>query len=149
VDIPPRAATDRALSRAGERLDIVFDVDLGELIEGHHVVARGITLGEAALHYEFVPGFTDARLHELGGFGWYWMLSATDDVGTEYSDNNGGAFDPESGGAATHGIRDIGGEIPPHARRLTIRFEPAEDWTPAEPWRRQIVVDLQLKQLAG
>jgi hypothetical protein len=148
VDIPPRTATDRYLSRMGRRLDIVFDVDLGELIEGHHVVARGITLSGAELHYEFVPGLDDAGRNELGGFGWYWMLSATDDVGTEYSDNNGGAFDGHSGGAATHGTRDIGGQIPPHARRLTIRFQPAEDWTPAEPWRRQIRVDLQLKRLA-
>jgi hypothetical protein len=151
VDIPPRTATDRYLSQLGERLDIVFDVDLGELIEGHHVVARGISLAppEAELHYEFVPGLTEARRHELGGFGWYWMLSATDDVGTGYGDNNDGAFDGESGGAATHGTRDIGGQVPPHARWLTIRFQPVEDWTPPEPWRRQIVVDLQLKRLAG
>jgi hypothetical protein len=35
VDIPPRTATDHYLSRMGQRLDIVFDVDLGELTEGH------------------------------------------------------------------------------------------------------------------
>ena len=45
-----------------------------------------------ALHYEFVPGL--AAEH---GFDWYWMLGVTDDVGTEYSDSNGGAFDGRSG----------------------------------------------------
>jgi hypothetical protein len=78
------------------------------------------------------------------GFGWYWMLSAFDDAGTEYSVNNLGAFDGSSGGAATHGSR----QMPPHARRLTIRFEPAAGWTPLEPWRRQIVIDLHEKRLA-
>jgi hypothetical protein len=32
----------------GEQLDVVFDLDLGELVEGHHVVARGIMLGREA-----------------------------------------------------------------------------------------------------
>jgi hypothetical protein len=45
VEIPPRTATDRYLSQMGERLEIAFDVDLGELIEGHHVYARWIMLG--------------------------------------------------------------------------------------------------------
>jgi hypothetical protein len=47
--------------------------------------------------------------------GCYWRLSVSDDVGTGYSGNNGGAFDDSSGGAATHGARDLGGQIPPHA----------------------------------
>jgi hypothetical protein len=64
---------------------------------------------------------TDGHLSRRGerldiGFGWYWMLSASDDVGTEYSDNSNGAFDGGSGGgsdggsggAATPGIRDVG-----------------------------------------
>ena len=45
MEIPPRTATDRYLSQMGERLEIAFDVDLGELIEGHHVYARWIMLG--------------------------------------------------------------------------------------------------------
>lgn len=74
------------------------------------------------------------------------MMSASDDVGAEYSDNNG-AFDNTGGGAATHGSRDIGGQIPPDARRPTIQFEPVEGWTPPEPRHRQIVVDQQDKRL--
>jgi hypothetical protein len=183
VKIPPRTVTDQYLARMGKNLDITFDVDLGQLVEDYHVVARGIMLGrpiqvprydtaqlrdliqdggdpdngggffrrgeapvptamdevltEPELHYEFVPG-----LAEEHGLDWYWMLYVTDDVGTEYSDNNGGAFDGRSGGVASHGTRDLGSQIPPQARRLTIRFEPAAGWTPPEPWRRTIDIDL-------
>jgi hypothetical protein len=36
---------DRYLQKMGKSLDIVFDIDLGELVDGHHVVLRGIELG--------------------------------------------------------------------------------------------------------
>jgi hypothetical protein len=45
MTIPARTATDNYLACAGLELDIVFDVDLGELVRGHHVVARGIMFG--------------------------------------------------------------------------------------------------------
>ncbi len=196
MSIPPRTATDAYLATIHARLDIVFDIDLGELVRGHHVVARGIKLGqpvdtrridrerlrqlmegaddphngggfisrrsaagsdagepdtettmtEPELHYEFVPGLDPAEGER--GFDWYWMMYASDDVGTEYADDNGGAFDP-SGGAASHGTRDIGGQIPPQASRLTLAFEPPQDWVPPEPWRREIVVDLRERRLAS
>jgi hypothetical protein len=41
----PRDMTDAYLKQAGHGLDIVFDIDLGELVEGHHVIARGVDLG--------------------------------------------------------------------------------------------------------
>jgi hypothetical protein len=206
VRIPPRTATDSYLAKMRTQLDIVFDVDLGELVRGHHVVARGIILGrrlrmhridrerlrelmegaddpnngggfisrrrpagsdtakpdagipdagepddevrvtEPELHYEFVPGLDGGEGQH--GFDWYWMMYASDDVGTEYADYNGGAFDPDSGGTASHGTRDIGGQIPPEASRLTLRFEPPEDWVPPEPWRHEIVIDLRERRLA-
>jgi hypothetical protein len=189
VKIPPRTVTDQYLARKGEHLDVVFDVDLGELVKGHHVVARGIMLGRPArvfrpdtsrlgalaqrgddpsngggffrgaeapgpmvgqrltepeLHYEFVPGLTEER-----GFDWYWMLDVTDDAGTEYSNSNGGAFDGRSRGAASHGTRDLGGQIPSQARWLTIRFRPAQGWIPPEPWRHTIAIDLRERRLLG
>jgi hypothetical protein len=191
VSIPPRTATDSYLAKMRAQLDIRFDVDLGELVRGHHVIARGIMLGrpvrtarvdrdrlreliesaddphnaggfinvakgaepdaeprmtEPELHYEFVPGMDPGEGHH--GFDWYWMMYATDDVGTEYADYNGGAFDPAGGGPASHGTRDIGGQIPPQASVLTLRFEPAEDWVPPEPWQREIVIDLGERRLA-
>jgi len=41
-----------------------------------------------------------------------------------------------------------GGQGPPEAARLTLRFEPAEDWVPPEPWRREIEIDLRELRLA-
>jgi len=162
VDIPLRTVTDDYLAMVGETLDVVFDLDLGELINGHHVVVRGICFGgpvppvsgepelaESALHYEFVPGLTEERTSGRGFFDCLWGLSAFDDTGTEYSPNTIGAFDPASGGPASRGTRNIGGHVPPGASRLTIQFDPPSGWTPPEPWHRQVVIDLNEKRLAG
>jgi hypothetical protein len=45
------------LTRAEVRLAISFDIDLGELVEGHHVVARGISRGRTLL----VPDLDEIR----------------------------------------------------------------------------------------
>jgi len=196
-----RSATDDYLAKMGRQLDITFDCDLGELVEGHHVVLRGIELGrpievnrwvreqerlaqervrqaiergdfdgggffssggplserdkevvetrstEAELHYEFVPGLASDERQSKGGFFWYWMLHCSDDIGTEYSDNNSGGVGPQVGGAATHAFRDLGGQVPPEATRLIITFEPPTGWEPPEPWRRRIEVDLVARVL--
>jgi hypothetical protein len=149
AQVPPRDATDayfRLMEPHGRRLDIAFDVDLGELVEGHRVIARGLelkTASGAVLHYEFVPGVErDER-----PFGWYWLLSASDDRGTTYGDENGGAFDHRDGRAAAHGERDLGGVIPKRATRLMLAFEPPSGWTPPEPWTRQIVINLGAREV--
>jgi hypothetical protein len=198
-----RDATERYLAQAGRELDIVFDVDLGELVRGHHVIARGIDLGhdipiarwqrefhqraeeeselilyhggnnpsggfqsfgrlnvgpedreiveiirtEPVLHYEFVPGL-EADESPSDHFFWYWMLTTSDDVGTEYQDHNNGTLARHEGGAATHGIRDLGGPIPDSATQLRISFEPASGWTPLTPTRPELVVDLVAKRVA-
>jgi len=144
MTIPPRTATDDYFRRANDaggvrrNLDIEFDVDLGELARGHRVVARGLELtrGGAALHYEFVPGGVDNVMRA------YWLLRAEDDVGTTYSDYNGGAFSPASGEAA-HGTRDIGGAVPEAATCVRLHFTPAQGWTPDEPWCRALAINLR------
>ncbi|MEW9551158.1 hypothetical protein [Nonomuraea sp. NPDC050783] len=145
ISIPPRTATDAYLARMGgtRRLDLVFDIDLGELLEGHHVVARGLELpeGEGMLHYEFVPGIRQDEMDAKGPFFWLWTLSAEDDLGTPYHDSNTGAFDP-NGVTAAHGSRHLGGRVPRSARRLRVTFAPAEGWTPARPWCRELDVAL-------
>ncbi|WP_336214906.1 hypothetical protein [Nonomuraea sp. LPB2021202275-12-8] len=97
IRIPPRTATDAYFAKmsGSRRLDIVFDIDLGELLEGHHVVARGLEISDAGgvLHYEFVPGLRQHEMETKGPFFWYWTLSTEDDLGTPYRDDNGGAFD--------------------------------------------------------
>ena len=140
-EIPPRTATDAAIAPASLRVS--FDVDLGELCEGHHVVARGIQVSEpwSYLHYEFVPGMTSAEC-EGRPFFWLWTMQASDDLGTDYGDVGGGAF-ADSGGVATHGVRDIGCAIPQAASLLTLRFEPADGWEPDPGAVEQLTIDLR------
>jgi hypothetical protein len=173
-------------------LEVAFDVELGELVPGHRVVARGILFGrltpvpridpyeiralmkeadaagngggfhirrpgtgaprehdqhltDAELHYEFVPGLSHAEA--AGRFDWGWRLSASDDVGTGYDNRDSGAFDGRAGLAAAHGTRDLGGQIPPEANLLTLRFEPSGGWTPPEPWCQSLIINLRDKRL--
>lgn len=176
VNLPPRDATDAYLARAGIRLAISFDIDVGELVDGHHVVVRGISRGrtilapdhdelrrqatqpvqvgdtvmqvsigevrkiqvevEDELHYEFVPGVVQGERFSL------WRLTASDDLGTPYNGNDSGAYGA-GGGSATHGSRDLGGQIPLEASVLLLSFEPGFDWVPPDPWCHQLKVDLQ------
>ncbi len=150
-DLPPRDATDRFLARLGRwgrRIDIPFDVDLGELVNGHRVIARGLELrgSGAVFHYELVPGIEREEQNRKGHFFWYWTLQATDDQGTEYDDSNIGGFDTR-GGPSLHGERDVGGRVPRRATRLRLAFEPPDGWSPPEPWQRVIVVDLVHRQV--
>ena len=74
MKIPRRTVTDAYLARRGAQLDIAFDLDLGELTRGHHIVARGIMLGRPVR----VPKRDPAQLRAL--------MDAADDP------NNGGGF---------------------------------------------------------
>jgi hypothetical protein len=151
--LPGRDATDDHLAERGRQIDITCDVDLGELVKGHHVVVRGIelakpTTGAAAagerepqLHYEFVPGI-EAHERDSDRFFWYWMLRVTDDVGTRYRDDNSGVMAPFVGGAATHGARDLGPPIPATASRLVFRFTPPSRFEPPGHYRSELVFDL-------
>jgi hypothetical protein len=151
--IPPRDATRRYfdnMAHAGidRALDIEFDIDLGELIPGHHVVLRGLELSSGQLHYEFVPGMTDARLQEGGSaFWWFWLVHTADDLGTIYNDDNGGAFDTRRGGLATHGVQNLGGEIPAGATQLVLTFEPPNGWQPSVDTIRRVTIDLRSKTI--
>jgi hypothetical protein len=73
VDVPARDAIDEYLQRADRRLAVAFEVDLGELIDGHRVVARGLEFGSegAVLHYEFVPAMERREEDAKGAFFWY------------------------------------------------------------------------------
>jgi hypothetical protein len=143
------SATDKYLAKGRRKLAHVFDVDLGELMPGHHVILRGIEQGRIwalenpnrttqtvdQLHYEIIPGLNDT--HETPD----WSIKFSDDVGTEYVYDDGGAYDTRLGLEATHGIRDIG-DIPSNARVLTLTVGPSHMWNPPEPWSRTYDVDL-------
>jgi hypothetical protein len=92
-------------------LDVTFDVDLGELVEGHHVVVRGVERGsgEAVLHYEFVPLMQEHERQDKRPFFLVLVVYASDDNGTEYDDHNTGGFDPSGRGPSSHSTRDLGG----------------------------------------
>ena len=63
-------------------------------------------------HRSGTPSFRHSRTTEHARFSWYWTLEASDDLGTEYHDWNGGAFGPSADGETTEGHRDVGGDIP-------------------------------------
>jgi hypothetical protein len=136
AELPHRTATDAYLAEIGEQLDVAFDVDLGELVEGHRVIARGIRNlpGGAELHYELVPGW-DSDSTPTG-----WEVVVRDDAGSDYGGVSGGVLDPRGGdGTATHGLRDIGGPIPGEANVLTLEITPER---PLTGYVRRLIVDL-------
>jgi hypothetical protein len=126
---------------------LVFDVDCGELIAGHHFIARGLGGpfrlpipadwdGDSAeyeqmlefeeaggypgfsLEYELVPGVEEAGAG--GNFFRYLVgVSYNADAELPWSPNDGGAIAPFEGGAATHGSRGDW-PLPPGATTLTF-----------------------------
>ena len=169
VEVPNRTATDRYVQLSGRKLDHMFDIDLGELIPGHHVIARGIgpapksSIPESAdvpqnlideiergdriprdqIHFEHVPGLTQ------NGVTPDWSFTVSDDVGTPYSGVDEGAYDGHSGGTATvPRSRTRGKGSQADATRLTLRLVPGYDgtghqWRPPEPWNRDVKIDLR------
>jgi hypothetical protein len=124
-----------------------FDVDCGELVSGHHFIARGLggpyrlpipdewdgdsaeykqmlELADAggypgfSLEYELVPGVSAA---EAGGnlFRFLVGVSYDADVKLPWAVNDGGAIAPFDGGDATHGSRGDW-PLPPDATFLTF-----------------------------
>ena len=108
----------------------------------------GTCQSEPELHYEFVPGLQEYEdeNENKGPFFWYWMLRVTDDLGSEYRDDNGGAIARSAGGPATHGTRDLG-HIPENASWLFIDFEPVAGWTPGSTYVRRLTIDLVARRL--
>ncbi|MEU1392249.1 MULTISPECIES: hypothetical protein [unclassified Nonomuraea] len=79
ISIPPRTATDAYFTERGgsRRLDLLFDIDLGELLAGHHVVARGLepSEGRAAHGSRYLGGVVPRSARRLSiGFepAWGW-----------------------------------------------------------------------------
>jgi hypothetical protein len=136
ADLPPRTATDAYLAEIGEVLDVTLDLDLGELVVGHRVIARGILNlpGGAELHYELMPAWADAAA-PTG-----WHVVASDDAGTDYGEVGEGALDPPGeDGTAAHGIKDVGGPIPAEAEVVTLEITPDR---PLTGYVRRLAVDL-------
>jgi hypothetical protein len=142
-EVPPR---DQVFD--GRAMMMVFDVDCGELIPGHHFIARGLggpfrastvdrwngddptdallmaQFEEAGgypaftLEYELVPGVTSAE-GEGNFFHFLVGVSYDADVELPWYPNDGGAIAQFEGGDATHGSRGDW-PLPPTANVLTF-----------------------------
>jgi hypothetical protein len=114
-------------------IDIPLDLDLGELVQGQHIVLRGIqlrTTSGSVLHYSFVPGFRRDD-HELDTS---WGLGRVgDDLGSEYDHSGGGGWGADPDGVVRDGDEDLGRGIPKAARWIEIEFRPAHDRRTAGP----------------
>ena len=110
--IPPRGPN---LQRKEDRMLLAFDIDCGELVQGHRFIARGICnqgtidrndirdVPAFSLEYELVPGVPatedDNFLRYLVG------IEYEADVPLPWEPNDGGALAPFEGGPTTHGSR--------------------------------------------
>ena len=134
-------------------LDIPIDLDLGEIIQGQHVVIKGIereTERGSVLHYDFVPGF-DVDDRDLDTS---WMLGTVkDDIGTVYDHGGEGGCGPDPDWIIRWGDERLGNTVPSDARTLTVETQHAHYLTPVGPWIRAFTVDLGsgkvIHQLAG
>lgn len=122
--IPPRGP-----ALPDEDMLFPFDVDCGELVQGHRFIARGLcdtgTLewdqGRSApgfsLEYELVPGIEDEE--PRAPWGYLVGIEYTADVPLPWEPNDGGAIASPRGGTSTHGSR---GDWPlPRGARM-LRF---------------------------
>jgi hypothetical protein len=141
-EVPPRGAVF-----SGRPMMLVFDVDCGELVAGHHFIARGLGGpfrlpipadwdGDSAdyeqmlqfeeaggypgftLEYEFVPGVSAV---EAGGNFFRYLVGVSYDADAKlpWWPSDGGAIAPFEGGDATHGFRGDW-PLPPDAAVLTF-----------------------------
>jgi hypothetical protein len=139
-----------------------FDVDCGELVPGHHFIARGLggprrlpvpeemlEFEEAggypgfSLEYELVPGVSAAEA-EANVFRYLVGVSYTADVELPWFPNDGGAIAPFEGGDATHGSRGDW-PLPPDARVLTFSLAGVDAAGFADPENPagELVVDVK------
>jgi hypothetical protein len=87
-------------------MDYPFDIDLGELVPGHRIVARGVRLDGAALalHYEFVPGVVEQEVPQ-GPIPLLFDCRYDTDGPVEDGGCDSGAMAPAEDGPSTHGYR--------------------------------------------
>jgi hypothetical protein len=108
---------DRHPELAARNTLVSFDIDCGELVPGHHFVARGLSpsvirnLKEDShgqvpvvdFLYDFVPGLTEDE--EEGGFFPYLVqFEYAADRPLPWEESGGGATGPSEGGASTPGF---------------------------------------------
>lgn len=110
---------------------VAFDLDCGELVEGHRFIARGIcdqgtledydgvTSPGFSLEYELVPGVTPQE-GQGAAFRYLVGIEYEADVPLPWEVNDSGVIGPAVGGTSTHGSR---GDWPLPAGARVLRFE--------------------------
>src|SRR5262245_23372744 len=147
--LSPMTPSHPALPPRGPRVPVdlrpVFDVDLGELIPGHHVIARGLRFRHddvIELHYEFAPGVTAREEARRGFFALLFGLGYDGDPDPGWDCCDFGAVAPCRGGATQHGSRDFR-PAPAPGGRIWFPVTPiADDGFPAAEPTGRLVVDL-------
>ncbi|WP_375475374.1 hypothetical protein [uncultured Jatrophihabitans sp.] len=156
--LPPRgpALSDRSFL-------LCFDIDCGELVPGHHFVARGLSdVGQLnrsdwdesatdsapvqgfALEYELTPGVSEGHRDDF--FRYLVGVSYDADVELPWEPTDGGAIAPFVGGPSTHGSRGDW-PLPADARLLTFTLfgvEAGSTFTSHTP-AGELVVDLETR----
>jgi hypothetical protein len=138
-----RPSPDYDPTQRRRTIDLPFEVDLGELVEGQHIVTRGIelrTTSGSVLHYDFVPGFPESdRLLDTS-----WGLGEVhDDLESQYEHSGAGGWGAHPDGVVHWGDEDLGRGIPKEASWVEIDFYPAHSWVPSTEWVQRIRVDLR------
>lgn len=125
-------------------IDVPLDIDLGKLIDGQHVVLKGIETTDAygsQIHNDFVPGFKDSRESDLDTS---WSLGeVTDDLGTTYAHRGEGGWGLNADGVVRQGEESLGNSIPKGATKLTISFWYAGSHPPTSRWIQRLTLNPQ------
>jgi hypothetical protein len=130
-------------SHMTRRIDVAIDVDMGELMHGHHVVAKGLQLrtpGGSVLHYDCLPMVDPDSQPELD-MGW-GIGEVVDDVGTWYRQSGGGVLGLSPGGTLNWGEKYLGNGIPTSATTLLVSFYQASRGLPEDCYSQSLLVNL-------
>lgn len=160
-DRGPSSVPPRGPAVAARSFLVSFDVDCGELVQGHRFVARGLSdVGQLSVsdwtesaadtsvqgftfEYELVPGVPSDRSDNF--FEYLVGVAYEADVELPWEPVDGGALAPFEGGRSTHGSRGDW-PLPAGARRLTFTMFgiPHGSTFPNEAASGELVVDLDV-----
>jgi hypothetical protein len=141
--VPPGSPKSRVINHP-------IDIDLGELIEGQHVVLKGVEVSEfsnSVVHNDFLPGFSESRGSRLDTS---WGLGEiVHDLGTKYEHGGQGGWASDPDGMVRWGDESLGGVIPKRATKLSISFRHANSWLPRDRWVARVDLDLHNWNVVG
>lgn len=136
-------AVDRVTPKS-RTIDVPIEVDLGELIHGHHIVARGLQLRTprgSLFHYDCVPAIDQSNQSALA-IDW-GIDEVIDDVGTQYRHTGGGTLGLSRDGTSNWGEKSLGNGVPATATTLIVSFHQANRGLPEDSYSQSLLFDLR------